>query len=481
MVAILNEFTSVAGYTSLGEEVSGVELRVQGKFPGWLGGTLLRNGPARFEVGEGKVSHWFDGFAMLTRFAFESGRVNYTNRFLQTPILQKANSAGTLNHTIFSAEPAAAFRPGASNFAARHLDNPNVNVRKIGSRYLALGETIPAAEFDPATLATLGMCEFPDSVLGQTTTAHPLVDPESGTLYNFTTHFSRVSSYNLYSIAPGSQHRTLLASIPVSEPAYMHSFSQTKNYLVLVEYPFVVNPLRLLTSGKPFMENFEWKPGRGTRFVVVNKLTGKVAGTYRTESFFSFHHINAFESGPHLYLDLTAYADTKSLFDLKLAKLRGEDQADLSRAAGEFRRYRVPLAAGNQSVDYDVVSSHFIELPRINPGQTARATYTYAYGVGSQGDSIQGLHNRLFKINTSSGAAQVWYEPETYPGEPVFVPAPQARTEDDGVILAVVLDGPANKSFLLALDADSFEEIGRAALPHHLPFGFHGEYFSQRV
>lgn len=64
-----------------------------------------------------------------------------------------------------------------------------------------------------------------------------------------------------------------------------------------------------------------------------------------------------------------------------------------------------------------------------------------------------------------------------YPGEPIFVASPEAREEDDGVILSVVLDAAAGSSFLLVLDATSFEEVARARVPHHIPFGFHGEHF----
>jgi carotenoid cleavage dioxygenase-like enzyme len=45
------------------------------------------------------------------------------------------------------------------------------------------------------------------------------------------------------------------------------------------------------------------------------------------------------------------------------------------------------------------------------------------------------------------------------------------------VVLSVVLDASAGHSFLLVLDASSFEEIARADAPHHIPFGFHGQYF----
>jgi carotenoid cleavage dioxygenase-like enzyme len=29
----------------------------------------------------------------------------------------------------------------------------------------------------------------------------------------------------------------------------------------------------------------------------------------------------------------------------------------------------------------------------------------------------------------------------------------------------------------VVLDAQSFEEVARAEAPHHIPFGFHGQYF----
>ena len=44
--------------------------------------------------------------------------------------------------------------------------------------------------------------------------------------------------------------------------------------------------------------------------------------------------------------------------------------------------------------------------------------------------------------------------------------------------LAVVLDGREGRSYLLVLDAKSLKELGRARVPHHIPFGFHGQYFS---
>lgn len=38
--------------------------------------------------------------------------------------------------------------------------------------------------------------------------------------------------------------------------------------------------------------------------------------------------------------------------------------------------------------------------------------------------------------------------------------------------------GPAQRSFLLVLDARTMEEVGRASVPQPVPFGFHGQYLA---
>ena len=44
------------------------------------------------------------------------------------------------------------------------------------------------------------------------------------------------------------------------------------------------------------------------------------------------------------------------------------------------------------------------------------------------------------------------------------------------MVLSVVLDSAAGRSFLLVLDAGSFEELARAEAPQRIPFGFHGDF-----
>jgi carotenoid cleavage dioxygenase-like enzyme len=57
------------------------------------------------------------------------------------------------------------------------------------------------------------------------------------------------------------------------------------------------------------------------------------------------------------------------------------------------------------------------------------------------------------------------------------VPHPNASKEDEGVILSVALDTAQHKSALVVLDAETFKELARVPLPHHIPFGFHGNFY----
>lgn len=70
-----------------------------------------------------------------------------------------------------------------------------------------------------------------------------------------------------------------------------------------------------------------------------------------------------------------------------------------------------------------------------------------------------------------------WQREGEFPGEPIFLPTPGGTSEDEGLLLSVVLRGAAATSYLLLLDAKTMEEVGRAEVPHAIPLGFHGNFF----
>ena len=57
----------------------------------------------------------------------------------------------------------------------------------------------------------------------------------------------------------------------------------------------------------------------------------------------------------------------------------------------------------------------------------------------------------------------------------MFVPAPNAKSEDEGVVLSMLMEA-SGKSSLLVLDGQSFKEIARARVPYAIPYRFHGTF-----
>ncbi len=454
---------------TLENEVQNRRLTVEGDIPEWLEGSLLRTGPTKFEAGERDLSHWFDGLAMLHAFAIADGEVRYSNRYLESNAYTHADSEDELGYQEFATDPCRdLFERFFSRFSPDLTDNANVNISKEAESFVSMTETPMPVEFDPETLETVGVAEYDDDVDGSLTTAHPHHD--EGYTYNYVTEFSRTSSYKVYRMPDGTREREVIATVDRDRPAYMHSFGLTENYLVLAEFPFVVSPLEMLVRDRPFIENYRWKPGRGTRFVLLDRETGDVVADPVAEPFFAFHHVNAFErEDGTVVVDIVTYDDASVIDSLYLDEIRSED---FGIEGGKLRRYRL----NEDGVGSEALSDVPMELPRINYEHNTQR-YRYTYGVGNRRPQPADLPNRLVKVDVEERETKVWEESGTYPGEPVFVAAPDSEEEDDGVILSVVLDTDAERSFLVVLDASDFTEMGRATVEHHIPLGFHGSFY----
>ena len=455
------------GYADLDEELTLDSIDVRGEMPDWLSGSLVRVTPARFDTAGGTIRHWFDGLAMLHRFAFQPGRVSYANRFIHSEAYKRAERGEELSQGFASDPCRSIFKRVQTMFSPQFTDNTNVNLMRLGERYVAMTETPLPIEFDPQTLATL---RHAGKAPGQVTTAHPHHDRSTGEAVNYAVNMGPASTYRVYA-TNAQDERRVVAKVPVREPAYMHSFGMTERYVILAEYPLTVNPLKLALGGQSFIESYRWQPERGTRFLVIDRHDGGVKMRASADAFFCFHHVNAWEEGDDVVVDLVAFEDSSIIDHLFIDRLRSGDPAPPS----QLRRYRIE--PGSERAEGEVLLDHTIELPRIDYGRVNTKPYRVVYAVG-QRDGEPDWLNELVKFDTRERDLTTWHEPGCYPGEPVFAGRPRRDREDDGVILSVVFDSSTGRSFLLVLDAASFEERARAEVPHHVPFGFHGQFIS---
>lgn len=458
-------------------EIENTDIPVSGEIPKWVSGTLLRNGPGTFKIGNQRYRHWFDGLAMLHRFSINDGSVSYSNKFLESRSYSEALENGKIMYSEFATDPCRSlFARAMAVFKPDVTDSAKVNIAKLADHYLALAETPIQIEFDPETLKSVGVTSWDSSNFGRMTTVHPHTDSLTNEAFNLVTRYGAVSSYcfRRFGLDKGIGESSDLTSFRSLQPSYIHSFGMSKSFLILVEYPLVVNPLALLLWLKPYIENFKWKPELGTKFHVFRRSDGSHVKSMNFEAFFSFHHVNAFESNDSIQIDMVVYEDSEIIDAFYLKRL---EDPNMSIPSGYLKRFSIPLS-GKGEISRKDLSSINLELPSFDyTGFNTSEKLSFVYGISNK--SEMGFYDQLVKINLGDGSYLTWHEEGCYPGEAVFVGRPGRSTEDDGILLSVVLDSRKGNSFLLVLDARDLKEIARAFLDHPILFGYHG-IFSER-
>lgn len=349
---------------------------------------------------------------------------------------------------------------------------------KLANAYVSLTELPLPVRFDLQTLDTLGVLDDEDSLPKDNSweSAHPHHDAAQKCNLNYIVDFGRLSHYLLYRVEDGLAERKMLARIPVENPSYMHTFAMTENYVIFTEFPLVVNPLDIMLSKQAFIKNFKWQPERGTRFSVVERKSGNIATSLATKPFFAFHHVNAFENNGGIYLDIVTYKDAEIVTgdSFYLNSLKG------SRDNPQTKLERFFISLENGTISSEVLVEKSTEFPRINERLDGKP-YRYAYLVALKDKLAKDQKvvdsEGLYKVDTLTKEVLEWHEDGCSAGEPVFIEAPNATTEDEGVVLAVILDLVRKDSFLLLSDAKNFKELARAKTPHQIPVGLHGQFF----
>ncbi|XP_047353486.1 carotenoid isomerooxygenase isoform X1 [Vespa velutina] len=134
------------------------------------------------------------------------------------------------------------------------------------------------------------------------------------------------------------------------------------------------------------------------------------------------------------------------------------------------------LPNGNIFVKPELLCDLGCETPRINYDSYVGTEYRYFYAISSDVD-IE-YPGTLIKVDTVKKTKKIWYEKNVYPSEPIFVPDPHGKKEDDGVVLSALLWGQdrETQAGLLILDAENFVELARATFntPGPVPKCLHG-------
>ncbi|XP_053729065.1 carotenoid-cleaving dioxygenase, mitochondrial-like [Synchiropus splendidus] len=468
--------------------------------------------------------------ALLHQFKISNGQVTYKSRFLSSDSYQ----ANQENNRIAVSEFGTVTMPDpCKNLFLRFLskfelpkpsDNANVSFVTYKGDYYVSTETSCMRRVDPETLETREKVDWSNFIAVNGATAHPHTEPD-GTTYNMGNSYSvKGAHYNIIRVpatktSPDEtlEGATVLCSIPSeqkSKASYYHSFAMSENYVVFIEQPVKMDLLKIATgklTGKSICDGFSWDPKINTIFHLINKHTGTVSPVkYLAKPLATFHQINAFEEDELLVVDMCASDDGRTFRNFNIQNMRksGEALDEVYNALCRSfpRRFVLPLNVNEHTSQgqnlntrpnspaacvkigknkvfcthedlhgEDLHQYGGLEFPQINYSKCNTRPYRYFYGCGFR--HIVG--DTLIKMDLQGKQIKVWEHAGLYPSEPVFIPAPSASEEDEGVILSVVITPDKDKStFLLVLDAQTFLELGRAAVPVNIPYGFHGAFNS---
>ena len=145
-------------YQTVEEQLVPVQAKVEGTFPSWINGSVVRVGPAKFEWGKTSYNHWFDGDSILHKFEIKNAKVNYSSQFLQSKTYLEAKKYGRITLPGFATwTPPDPCKNIFERFFLYFLpcemtDNCNVNVVQAKGASFVTTETSYMYQIDPFTL-----------------------------------------------------------------------------------------------------------------------------------------------------------------------------------------------------------------------------------------------------------------------------------------------------------------------------------------
>ncbi|OBT63897.1 hypothetical protein VE03_06570 [Pseudogymnoascus sp. 23342-1-I1] len=524
-----------AAFQAEGYQHTPVKLFVKGRIPSYAAGTLYRTGPSQHIVkdtpkGDFKIDHWFDGFSSVHRFeltptADGSVEVAYNSRQNVDTLVEKIRSTGNYDQVTFGQKrdpcdglfkkmkavftAARGPSPGENNIGVTiapdvpGLDKDSSDGKSRFKTLTAFSDTASYKQLDPETLEPLGVASqdsLHPSLTGPLSAAHANYDPVNGDVLNHNLDFGRTSVYRVFKTSRATGKTEILATIsgPDIKPAYIHSSFLTENFMVLGIWSSHItgNGLGILWQRNIVDTISRFDPARKVVWLVVDRKHGRgLVAKFTSPACFMFHSSNAWEeTAPDgttsIVCDHVEYENMDIIhrFYFENFLSTGPKVGEFLKTHREtvkphFARYRL---AGIQTtakparvttspaeriltIDGPLLG----EFPTINPDYVTRPN-RFLYSIVDSGKSS--YFDSIAKTDLDTKKSVFWTQERHTPGEAIFVPNPEGKSEDDGVLLVVNYDGDTGKSYLLCLDARDLSEMGRAEVDGIVPAGFHGRH-----
>lgn len=416
------------------DEVTDNKLKVTGKIPEELNGRYFRNGA---NPKHGDTPHWFLGDGMIHGVELSNGSANwYRNRWVKTPVLDAVDS-----------DAMASMGDLTQSLANTHI------VGHAG-KILALEEGHWPFELSK-DLETIGPHNY-DSKLTTGMTAHPKICPATGEMLFF--GYGVMPPYLTYHRVSAAGELVQSEPIEVPGATMVHDFNITRNHVIFMDLPLVFN-FENMAAGIPI----QWSDDYGARLGVMprNGSNGDVVW-YDIDPCYVYHPLNAYEDGDDIVIEVCRMAHSMKPNSPEVPPM--------------MHRWTIHTKTG--SVTETQVDDRSVDFPRVPDsliGLRHRYGYTAEFGSGLPYASTF----RKYDMNSGNSVGHHLRE-GCMGGEPVFVPAADAGSEDEGYLLSYVYDQKNRTSELVVVDAGTMDDepVARIHIPARIPAGFHGSWIA---
>lgn len=510
--------------SATGEILNETNLTFTGSLPHWLTGEYLLASSSVFEIhgGSHNLTHAFDGFSKILRWKLNGLQSpTFRARMLNSSYLSKSHAAGDIVpcSNVGGSEPPFSNMEKAKAPWAGTTDNFNVNIHNFGpaAPFVALSdvsdEQAAAAKINPNTLVSETFTwsdKWAHPIADRIAPAHPRIVPDgSGDTVGLIARLDPLAvggigqhSLILYRTDSSSSDRlvrNILHEIRVPKLPYVHSIGVTQNFAIICSGPLFWDISRLLV-GDDASQSWEWDAKVSTTIYKLPLDPSAPVTMYSAPSFFSFHHVNAWENKDgSLEFDILvnqnlgpSSADPSADFSFSVLRhLEHRDKINGTSHGGRLTRFKLFANLSVISEELNLTDaagrqSRYAELPGFNTNFAGKPyCFVYLWCPQASGD-LRWSNMALLKKDTCNATAPVlfWRQDGHFPGEPTFVGQPDGR-EDDGVLLTAVHNSSDESNYLLVLNAATMKPIAEIYLPlpsfyrktnRLLAFGLHGMY-----
>ncbi|XP_011626793.1 carotenoid 9,10(9',10')-cleavage dioxygenase [Amborella trichopoda] len=496
--------------------ISSVEGQIPNDFPE---GVYIRNGPnplfgemtATQSIFGRSSAIWVEGDGMLHALYFHKDNkgnwnLSYKNKYIESDSFTLERERNRpLFLPVVEGQPAAVLVGALLNqlrFGKHYRDMNNTNIFEHGGKVFSIAENHLPYEIDVSSLDTMDAWDI-NGAWDRPFTSHPKRDPQTGELVIMGID-SKKPFYVLGVISADGKRVVHKVDLKFERSTLVHENAITKNFNVIMDYPLIVDPKRVI-DGRPlikFEKHQKARIGIIPRYGDVNSTTW-----FDVETHCTFHIINSFEEGDEVVVrGCRAEGSTIPGPDLGVNKIEWfrraflpvgrEEGSDPSIDGILFTRvyeWRLNMKIGSVKEGYLTGLEVSMDFPAINNKfMGLKNKYGYTQVVDSIESSRIGLakYNMYAKLNfeeleESHGAKdkriKVEYhrlEENQYCSGAVFVSRPGGSDEDDGWIVCFAHNENTNISEVQIIDAKKFTEapVAKIAIPCRVPYGFHGTF-----